>query len=313
MPAVVSLLDAAKARGIELPHHTQSSQEPAGDDLLYDGKLAFGLKDMHADSQGRVFFSSPKALQLAKNVFANWGVDLDDYTGDMREFLAVWYALCGKSCSDLSLSVNHGIKRQSEHQERYIRAVAAGDRQLARKLLPSSETAKFIADEIRKSRLEQQVEQRPVRPDARENAVVAFLLAQPVARGSNTSIGDAFDAMFAQHRDSKDVFPTWVYDRFRKAHGQKAPDALWRQGLHIMTAGGCPVGGEVAVLFHWENLQRRMDRSKLKNDWRALLGPFAGFDQRWRLLMEADLAAFAAENPHVPAEWKRPPTAPTPR
>ncbi|GAB3644897.1 hypothetical protein [Ramlibacter alkalitolerans] len=90
-------------------------------------EAAFPLDSVLTDIDGRVCFSHPTRLEQARTIFARWGLRLYDYCGSMDEFLAAWYAVTGRSHTELStLLAGTPVAMTSEHQE-YLRAVHAGD------------------------------------------------------------------------------------------------------------------------------------------------------------------------------------------
>lgn len=56
-------------------------------------------------------------------------------------------------------------------------------------------------------------------------------------------------------------------------------------------------------MFHCEDVAATMDRSRLKNGWRALLGPFVEFDSNYRLLLKSDLEWWRMERERHGSEW----------
>ena len=177
-------------------------------------------------------------------------------------------------------------------QLKYLEAVSAGNRLLAAKLFPKTSYAKDVLVQVTLNKLERTAKQtRTTRTDARKNEVVAYLLAHMLEPAQGVRIGDALEELFVACRagDASSVSTCLAWLR---KHGDTTSSKLDNKGLSVQIT--CPLGEETSVLFHLENLAKLMDRSRLKGEWRALLGPFVGFDQNWGLLMRKDLEFFEA-------------------
>ncbi|GAB3644901.1 hypothetical protein [Ramlibacter alkalitolerans] len=233
-------------------------------------------------------------------VFARWGLRLDDYMHSVDDLLAV-----------LSSSVHwHHLLNDKKAaigpaDQRWLAAVRRGDGSGAARLFADTEAAARLAERLSLNRAQEAtLAARVSRADARQNAVFAYLLEGPIRPGGASAL-DVLEELFAGYRQSEAEDPILVLGAWLTKQGDTVTKNLDSRGLQLRTE--CPVRREVGVLVNWANLEPRMARSRLKSDWQTLLGPFIGFDQNWGLLMPADLtfhdAACRAQD--IPLVWHR--------
>ncbi|MBL0427658.1 hypothetical protein [Ramlibacter alkalitolerans] len=244
------------------------------------------------------FFENREDFLNAADTFERWGLRLDDYFHSFEHFAAVLNILNRYGARLLGLITSDGEHpKVSSVELSYLRAVRDNDRGLARQLFPQTTFARQVEHEIAVNKLELALagdSQQKDRPDARQNAVVAYLLAQPCTLGSDRTLGSLIQELFdASHADkgAGECVTVWI-----GKYGHAARN-LQKSGLQICR--DVPEPGECALLFHAKYLQARLDRSELRVEWRKHLGRYIGFDQNWRLLLEENVT-----NPRMPSFWK---------
>lgn len=321
-----SLLDYAASKGVVLPAHPKKVPNQAdplsgkaieahhagrqADDL--DFPLDWVVIDSDLDQVG---FETVKHLDEATKVFARWGAALPDYLDSYEHLVCAWYGFVGRARGEMqrlampALAAIHatGVERK------YLEAVKAGDKLLAAKLFPLTTYFPSIEEDTRLRLLQTKTEERratgALRADARENAVVAYLsgLRLPGGTLETETFGSLCEQFFAYAREPDRQYPkghgyTWSGSnmalRFRGDHHRKL------MAIGLMPLTDYPVNREACLVFCREKLSEKMGRSRLKQEWRTFIGPFAGFDQNWRLLMPEDLAHLPLGSNETKQPWE---------
>jgi hypothetical protein len=131
---------------------------------------------------------------------------------------------------------------------------------------------------------------RKSRPHAGENAAVNYLLSQLLSNNGplleDNTVNGMAEIVFKGFADQEGAGqnPRTHFIVILSHRGQK----LNKIGLNFYM--DCPEPGKSAFLFNQEPMERLLDRSSLKKEWRELLDGVLGFDSDWKLLNEDDLA-----------------------
>lgn len=290
----------------------------------YADPWRFSLDDVCVDADtNRVCFESKTIYGHLVSVFARWGLNLDDFTNSFEDMLAAYRAfnldffghlrslplelasirLTAESM--ISSKEREQVEAYGPHMAEYLDAVKSGDAKKVKKLMPKSGIQNHLraARELEHAKAAAADAPRLHRGDARENPVLGPMLTTPIKSARN---GETFAQFLAEFLELGIWHEQMLTSRLSVDNRDELSDAenaksqrwyqLWRSpaykqlldwGLQPLTR--CPRPDEAAVLFDTDRFVEALDGSQLRDTWRTALGPFVGFDQDFRLILEKDL------------------------
>ncbi len=309
---------------------------------LFTGPGGFALLDVFVDeATGQVCFESKAIHEHMRAAFACWGFELADFTRSFDDMLAAYQVfvmdfsghirdapseLSGFRDAAKSFVSQSELERVASYgsaMESYLSAVKAGDVNKAKALMPES----GILEHMRLAREHEHAKSaaaeapRLPRSDARVNPVLGPLLSTPIkGAGKGETYADFLSEFLPLAVWHKHMMAT----RLGAAKPEKLSDAEQAKNdrwfalcrspaygqLHewgVIPVLGCPRPGEAAILFSRETFASTLDGSQLRGTWRTELGPFVGFDQDFRLILEKDLAWWRLDHAHS-EQWAGSPT-----
>ena len=300
---------------------------------LYADPWKFSLADVCFDADtDKVCFESKAIHDHLVSVFARWGLNLADFANSFEDMLAAYQVFnldfsshlrsLPPELASIRLPAESMISSREREQVEacgpymadYLAAVKSGDAKKVKKLMPKS----GIQDHLRAAREFEHAKAvaaeapRLHRGDARQNPVLGPMLSTPIKSARN---GETFAQFLAEFFELGIWHEQMLASRLSVDKSDKLSDAeraksqRWYQfrespaykqlldwGLQPLTR--CPRPDEAAVLVATGRFVDSLDGSQLRDTWRAALGPFVGFDQDFRLILEKDLAWWRLDHNH---------------
>lgn len=284
-------------------------------DRLFEKGTYFDMSTCALDEgTGRILFLDAEAEAKAVALFRRYGLDLAKFT---RSWPSMRGASLGIAWAAVEVSrTEHMGHRCSDVLHDYAEAFREQDLMSVRRLAAAVGLLDKIAMETDRAQRMVNVNEKPrIRTDARKNRVIAYLLSKQDPGGlKGRTLEHLLTELFAL-RIETDILVRNAVRGIRPAR-RKNPCPITLHSELQRSAGGaklaqmgllmlmdCPRPDEAAVLFHMERFAKVMDRSRLKHEWRAILGPFVGFDSNYGLIMESDLEWWRIENEIHGSEW----------